>query len=214
MKKIILSVFIILFSLLIVAQFSSNKNFHIKKNKEVEEDFKAGDIIFQSNNGRQSKAVKLATHSTFSHVGMIINHNGELQVLEAVEPVRIVSLEQWIAHGIDQEYEVVRLKKKFDFKAKNNELAQWIKISKGKHYDLLFEWSDEKLYCSELVWKVYKEVYEIELCELKKLKDFDLSHPFVKVMLKERYGDNLPLNQSVVAPEDIYKSELIMKLPI
>lgn len=26
---------------------------------------------------------------------------------------------------------------------------------KGKHYDTLFQWSDNKMYCSELIWKRY-----------------------------------------------------------
>jgi hypothetical protein len=27
----------------------------------------------------------------------------------------------------------------------------------GKNYDMTFEWSDNNIYCSELIWKVYQE---------------------------------------------------------
>ncbi len=33
----------------------------------------------------------------------------------------------------------------------------------GKSYDLYFEWTDETIYCSELVWKIYKEALGIEI---------------------------------------------------
>ena len=33
----------------------------------------------------------------------------------------------------------------------------------GRDYDLRFEWSDDKIYCSELVWKIYKEAFNIAL---------------------------------------------------
>ena len=34
---------------------------------------------------------------------------------------------------------------------------------KGKNYDLTFEWSDDKIYCSELIWKIYKRSTGIEI---------------------------------------------------
>ena len=44
----------------------------------------------------------------------------------------------------------------------------------GKNYDIYFEWSDDRIYCSELVWKMYKEATGIEIGEIQKLSDFDL----------------------------------------
>jgi len=51
---------------------------------------------------------------------------------------------------------------------------------KGLNYDLAFNWSDEEWYCSELVYKMYKNVFKIELAQPKALKTFDLSNPAVK----------------------------------
>ena len=55
----------------------------------------------------------------------------------------------------------------------------------GKDYDLYFEWSNEKIYCSELVWKIYKEGAGIEIGELEELSSFDLTNEIVKRKMKE-----------------------------
>ncbi len=51
---------------------------------------------------------------------------------------------------------------------------------KGKNYDLTFEWSDDKIYCSELIWKIYQRATGIEIGKLQKLGDFDLTNEAVK----------------------------------
>ena len=63
------------------------------------------------------------------------------------------------------------------------------------------------MYCSELVWKVYQQGYGVELCPLRQMKDFDLSSPEVKTIMKQRYGDNPPLEEKVVAPSDLSNSD-------
>ena len=77
----------------------------------------------------------------------------------------------------------------------------------GKRYDTYFEWSDDKIYCSELVWKIYKRALNLELGEPGRFQDFDLSHPFVKKIIKERYGNNPPLQELVISPDQIFKSK-------
>ena len=55
----------------------------------------------------------------------------------------------------------------------------------GKDYDAQFDWSDKKIYCSELVWKVYYHSLNLELGELQKLSSFNLSNPAVKKKLQQ-----------------------------
>jgi hypothetical protein len=62
----------------------------------------------------------------------------------------------------------------------------------GKPYDLTFEWSDDRIYCSELVWKIYERGLGIRIGRLQKLGDFDLSDPAVKAKIKERYRKSCP----------------------
>ena len=79
----------------------------------------------------------------------------------------------------------------------------------GKEYDAYFDWSDTRIYCSELIWKIYKNGANIELSKLKQLKDFNLTDEKVKKVLKERYGNNIPLEEKVVAPSDLVDSDLL-----
>ncbi len=80
----------------------------------------------------------------------------------------------------------------------------------GKDYDLAFGWSDDKIYCSELVWKIYQRATGIEVGKIQKLKEFDLSNDAVKQKMKERYGNNIPMNETVISPGAIFDSELLM----
>jgi uncharacterized protein YycO len=173
--------------------------------------FLEGDIIFQSMDSDQCKAVKLATHSKFSHVGMITMENGKGFVLEAVEPVCITPIDKWIARGNNGFYTLMRLKDRDSYLLTLN-ISNAKKLGKemiGKHYDLFFNWSDDELYCSELVWKIYQKAFGLELCPLKKMKDFDLTSPEVKAIMEKRYGKNPPLNELVVAPSDLAESKLL-----
>ena len=79
----------------------------------------------------------------------------------------------------------------------------------GKNYDLTFEWSDNKIYCSELIWKVYQRSTGIEIGKLQKLSEFDLKNEIVMKKMTERYGDKIPMNEIVISPSAIFDSELL-----
>lgn len=200
---------------LIFSLYSFKENsvpFVVENLYEVEKsNFKTGDIIFQVSKSSQSKAIQLATNSKYSHIGLILNRENKLYVLEAVQPVKLTPLNIWIKRGEQKHYVVKRLKSSIDGFNKNEE-SKLIKEGKkhlNKNYDLAFEWSEEKMYCSELVWKIYKESLDIELSQLKKMNDFNLKNNLVKAKLKERYGDYIPLNEKVVSPSDIFESKLL-----
>jgi len=172
--------------------------------------FKNGDIIFQDSPSSQSQAIKLATKSNYSHVGIIYENEGKISVYEAVGPVVLTPLKKWISHGVDNHYVLKRLKNRDVLT--QQVLINMKKVAKkfnNKPYDALFAWSDDRIYCSELVWKIYKRAVGIELGVLKKLGSFDLTHPVVKSKLDERYGQNIPLNEPVIAPQGIFDSDLL-----
>ena len=171
-----------------------------------------GDIIFHTSKSGQSQAIQLATKSKYSHVGIIFEDKGKIYVYEAVQPVKLTPLKKWINRGEKGHYVVKRLKNAEEVLTAEN-LTKMKRVGdkyKGKNYDLYFEWSDERIYCSELVWKIYKEATGIEVGELEKLSDFDLSSEAVKQKMKERYGDNIPLNEKVISPAAIYNSEKLI----
>ena len=82
----------------------------------------------------------------------------------------------------------------------------------GKAYDYSFNRDDDKIYCSQLVWKLYDRSAGIQVGILKKMKDFDLSHSVVQTMLTERYGDYIPYEEIVIPPSSIFESENLIEV--
>lgn len=169
-----------------------------------------GDIIFQTSQSSQSQAIQAATHSKYSHMGILFQQNNSWLVYEAVGPVKSTALNDWIHRGRGERYLVMRLKSPGTLSPSQlkNLRDEGLKF-KGKPYDQYFGWSDEKIYCSELVWKMYKSALNIELGKLSTLGSFDLSTPVVKAKLKERYGKNVPLQEQAISPRDIHNSNLL-----
>ena len=170
-----------------------------------------GDIIFQTSLSRQSKAIQVATHSKYSHCGIIYKDGDSYYVLEAIQPVKKTPLDKWIARGENGKFVIKRLKNA-DQILTIGTLQKMKQVGEsfiGKNYDLTFEWTDEKIYCSELIWKVYQRSTGLEVGKLQRLIDFDLTNKVVKKKMTERYGDKIPLNETVISPSSIFESELL-----
>lgn len=179
---------------------------------EFNEEIHNGDLIFQTSLSGQSKAIQLATKSKYSHCGLIYKNGKNYFVFEAIQPVTLTPLNKWIARGMDGAFVIKRLKNADEVLtpavlAKMKEVGEQFT---GKNYDLTFEWSDDKIYCSELIWKVYQRATGIEIGRLEKLKDFDLTDNIVKQKMKERYGEKLPMQETVISPGSIFNSELLI----
>ncbi|HEY3516317.1 MAG TPA: YiiX family permuted papain-like enzyme [Gammaproteobacteria bacterium] len=165
-----------------------------------------GDIVFHTSRSAQSLAIQLATKSPYSHMGIVYLRDGKPFVFEAVQPVKITPLDEWIERGERQHFVAKRLRDADTrltaetlrkMRAAGEQLA-------GKDYDPYFEWSDERIYCSELVWKIFERGAGIELGGRQTIAAFDLSHPTVQAKLKERYGDRVPLDEVVISPAAIF----------
>ena len=223
MKKTIFALGII--GLILISGFYIKQKFYnskrsLEKTKtEVKKlvdnnEIKSGDLIFHIFFSGQSKAIQLATNSKYSHCGIIYKENGKFYVFEAIQPVKTTPLDKWISRGKDSHYVIKRLKNADEILTK--ETLQKMKNEgekfKGKNYDLTFEWSDDKIYCSELIWKIYKRSTGIEIGKLEKLSDFDLTNEAVKKKMKERYGDKIPMEEVVISPKAIFESKLLITI--
>ena len=223
MKKLIF--ILILFGIIIFIGLYAKRKFYdpkhllktakteIKKPAEKNE-IREGDLIFNTSLSRQSQAIQLATKSKYSHCGIIYKIDGQYYVFEAVQPVKTTPLDRWIARGENGHYVIKRLKnadKILTAEALERMKREGEKF-KGKDYDLTFEWSDDKIYCSELIWKVYQRATGVEIGKLEKLSDFDLTSETVRKKMKERYGNKIPMNEIVISPAKIFESELLMTI--
>ncbi|WP_026729391.1 YiiX family permuted papain-like enzyme [Flavobacterium denitrificans] len=180
------------------------------KNENFEK-IKDADIIFQTSESKQCEAVRIATNSKFSHCGIIYKINGNLFVFEAVQPVKLTPLQDWISHGKDGKYLIKRLKNAETVLTSSalQKMKDYSQQFNGKEYDAYFEWTDTRIYCSELIWKIYKNGAGIELSKLRKLKEFNLEDPRVRKIVQDRYGNEIPLEEKVVAPSDLADSDLL-----
>ena len=167
-----------------------------------------GDIIFHTSRSAQSAAIQRATHSPYSHVGIILYRDDKPFVFEAIATVRYTPLADWIARGDGGRYVVKRLASQL-----TPEQAAQLRVAarqfEGKPYDLYFEWSDERIYCSELVWKMYEQALGVQLGTLQELREFDLTDPVVKAKMRERYGSRVPLDEPVISPGAQFASPLL-----
>lgn len=221
MKKILIIIGIVI--LLIICGVYVNKRYFYPKYKtgisqeevdklKKQDIIQDGDIIFHTSLSGQSKAIQLATKSKYSHCGIVYKSKDKYYVFEAIQPVKLTPLDKWIARGKDGKYVIKRLKNADEILTAETlkKMRQIGERFMGKNYDLTFEWSDNKMYCSELIWKVYQRATGLEIGELENLGDFDLSNEIVREKMRERYGTNIPMKETVISPQAIFESDLLM----
>lgn len=174
---------------------------------------KTGDILFISSASGQGKAIQMATHSKFTHVGMVFVEDGETYVYHAVEPVMKSTLDEFLAFSADGKYVAKRLKDSALLNDSTSEkMRQMASGLLGKHYDIYFNWKDDEWYCTEFVWKLYERNYKLELGKLRPLKEFDLSSKEVQAIMKRRYGNEIPYEEKMISPQDMFDSELLSEV--
>jgi hypothetical protein len=111
----------------------------------------------------------------------------------------------WIARGQGGGFVVKRLRSELT-PAQIEKLRAATPMFEGRPYDLTFEWSDSRIYCSELVWKLYDRALGIQVGRLQKLSDFDLTDRVVRAKMTERYGHDIPMDSTVISPNALFDS--------
>ncbi len=172
------------------------------------ESLRDGDIVFHTSRSTQSVAIQRATGSPWSHMGVVVHRDGKPFVFEAIATVRYTPLGRWTARGEGGHHVVKRLKRGLT-PAQAKKLRESAGDFAGKPYDLYFEWSDERIYCSELVWKMYHQALGIDIGARQELREFDLDDAAVKAKIRERYGTRVPLDEPVISPAAIFDSPLL-----
>ena len=162
----------------------------------------SGDLIFQSLPYNDLvQAIEGISESPFSHCGIVIQKDGEWYVLEAIGPVKYTPLYEWVKNGRAHSFKVFRLKD-----------SQYIDdfISKasgylGRPYDKQYRMDDEKIYCSELIYKAYRDAADIQLGQMVKLGDMPWEK-FQSTIINYEKGA-VPLEREIITPVNITKSE-------
>ncbi len=215
MKRILIILGIFIFG----CNSNNNESVKIESSTQDEEkklspkkEIQNGDLIFHTSTSNQSLAIQIASKSKYSHVGIIYQEGDDYYVYEAVQPVKLTPIKAFIDRGENKYYVVKRLKTSDEFLTPEG-ILKMKEIGKkylNKNYDLRFEWSDEKIYCSELVWKIYQQAFDIKIGELQKIKDFDLTDPVVKAKAQERYGNDIPMEELIITPDRMFQSDKLI----
>jgi permuted papain-like amidase YaeF/Yiix C92 family enzyme len=168
-----------------------------------------GDLVFHRSRSAQSHAVALATGSAYTHMGVVLVFDGQPAVFEAVQPVKLTPLPVWIARGEKGRVVVKRLRDAErvltpSVTQRMRRLAsRWL----GRPYDLQFRWDDERLYCSELVYKLYERTAGIRIGALQKAKELNLRNGEVQRLLARRFGGTNPSfdpEETVISPQAMF----------
>ena len=220
MNKLIVFRILTIATLLLTAACSDEPKQKVAKHSHDTSDIQPldslmdGDILFQISTSGQGKAIQLATKSPYSHCGILFKENKEWMVYEGVQPVKKTLLSEWINRGDGHHYVSKRHKDAASILTSEvkEKMKEEAKKLVGKNYDLTFEWNDDRIYCSELVYKIYHRGAGISVGTLQKLQDFNLNSPIVRAKLNERYGKNIPLNETVISPGSIFADSNLVEI--
>jgi permuted papain-like amidase YaeF/Yiix C92 family enzyme len=167
------------------------------------------DIIFQSLPKMDLvEAIEGVTKSPYSHVGILIKKNDSWYVREAIIDVHDTPLFRWIIRGRLNEFAVFRLKRKWQ-----STIPDFINATEkymGRPYDVKYELDDTKIYCSELVYKSFKDATNKNLGKLVALGNMNWQ-PYEDTIKKYEEGEP-PLDRLMVSPRHLSESEYLQKV--
>lgn len=168
-----------------------------------------GDVLFQSTpHNPLTDAIEALTASPFSHCGLLHKSDDGWVVIEAVEPVKETSLDQWIARGRGRAYSVFRLKEAY--REKIPLLVEAAQAYEGLPYDSHYEFDDEAIYCSELIFKAFGTVTGEELGKVQSLGD--LKYKGHEEFIKSREGGTIPLDRKMITPRSLSEADQLEKI--
>lgn len=150
-------------------------------------DWRSGDLIFQDSNSSQAAAIRLATASQYSHMGIIRVSGHNVTVIEAARTVSETPLQRFIARGVGQDYAVYRIRDLSPADAERA-LAAAADLA-GKPYDIFFRLGSEAVYCSELPYYAFGTI-GLNLGEVQLFGDLAIDTPEGRALFLARWQDH------------------------
>ncbi|HCN29483.1 MAG TPA: hypothetical protein DIT64_12185 [Verrucomicrobiales bacterium] len=179
-----------------------------------------GDIVFQDSSpvSGQAEAIKKLTRSDWSHCGIYFeDSSGKGVVVDGNGLSKAVAWEKWRANGNGGRYAAWRAVNPLTA-AQISALRKAADHLDGRIYDKRFAWDDERIYCSEIIWKAWRAAFQEELCPLQKLGDFDLASREARALIErpDSWGslENAlrHRDEPVVSPQKLTESALLRRI--
>jgi hypothetical protein len=160
-----------------------------------------GDIVFQSlPSSPLANAIEGATHSPWSHCGIVArDEQGAWVVYEALNGVEATPLHQFLLRSRDNAYAVYRLRD--EQRRHVPAMLDEVRACLGRPYDVRYRWDDEKIYCTELIYKAYECTTGEALGELVALGSLDWQQ--YTPLIEELEGGPVPVDRQMITPRDM-----------
>ena len=169
-----------------------------------------GDVLFQPLPLLSDlvAAIEGITQSPYSHCGVVVQKNEEWHVIEAAARVTTTPLEEWIDRGRHNQFAAFRLKP--DYEQQIPQFIEALYAYQGRPYDIQYDLDDEAIYCSELIYKGFRDATGENLGQLVRLGDLDWK-PYKDIIT--RYGgDPPPLDRIMITPKHLSEAEQLVKI--
>lgn len=168
-------------------------------------ELRSGDLIFQTNVNSQMPAILLATHSIYSHVGVVHKSEKGIMVIEAMRHVTERPLADFIHSGWGERFTVLRHAGLND--AQREAIVKNAGHYIGRPYDFVFYQNEDKIYCSELPYLAYK-ASGLPLGNLQKIGDLHLDNFAVRKLFSERWKMHPACQEAGMTAESCWKKVL------
>jgi hypothetical protein len=167
-----------------------------------------GDIVFQSlPHSPLVDTIEGATLSPYSHCGIVAGSDGRWVVIEAIGPVKETPLPRWIAQGRGEWFAAYRLDPAFS--AQIPAIVSAARRYLGRPYDIHYQFDDERIYCSELVFKAIKEASGRSVGKIQRLGDLNWQ-PYAEYISSIEMG--IPLEREMITPRALAEAPELTKV--
>ena len=150
-------------------------------------DWRIGDLIFQESLSPQAAAIRVATDSRYTHMGIVLQTENGPRVIEAGRTVAEVPLADFIARGSGADYAVYRVAG-----LASGEADAAIAAARAYYerpYDIFFRLDPAAIYCSELPFYAFQAA-GITLGRVERLGDLDIDTPEGCAIFLARWEDH------------------------
>ena len=153
-----------------------------------------------------SLTIEGATQSPYSHCGMVAFENNTWVVYEAIGPVQRTPFDAFIAQGRGHYFDAFRLQDAFQpaIPAIITAMQPYL----GRDYDIEYQFDDDEIYCSELIYIAWQEAMATEIAEgtvqpLGQVVTLGDLHwqPFEAFI--RTIDPSLPLDRAMITPRDL-----------
>ena len=171
-----------------------------------------GDLVFQALplDVDLIQAIEGITQSHYSHVGVLHLRKGKWTVIEAcASGVIYTPFEKWEKIGRNGRWAVYRLKPKY-----RPHIPKFLKnlhSHAGKPYDFKYEFTDDKLYCSELVFHAWKKTTHKNMGKLENVLSLNWK-PYQATIEKYNQGPLPTTGRILISPISLSRAKQLERV--